>query len=972
MNFILYDSCSEYTINSLKNSLGGTQSAVLYLAQELEKLNNKVTLVNQTKINQNIENIQHIPMNQFDPNSINIDIFIVLNNPVDILLQKFKITNANVLYVLYIHNDITKFIPEIADNFDQRHILEMTDLFIFVSEWIQHRYEIKFDIPKYKSIILKNGTGNIFENILKNPIPNKKKNSLIYCSSPDRGLEYLIHIFPKIQQKISSASLTIRSGLSLYNKNIKDVLYKNEFDNISNVDYSEPVSQENLSKLLIEHEILAYPSNTAESSCIVILQAMAAGCIIVTSDLGALPETTPSNNFIVPFDDDANIFIANFTKCLEKVCNLSNQEKQNIKDKNRQYVKENYLCEKNVSTFLITIQNIYNSRHNYINNIYPNSLQTLLTHFQKGEFQNFIDVFFNSKIKYYRTVSEYYTVILNLGVSYYFLNHYNYARKYFKTALAIQDDFNVNKNLAKLETDANNDSKSIEYLQKCLKHNFDIGIADMLAVKLHHNNMIDAYEIYQRILYINPYHPTAIVNQYEIDIMLNLDNIDKINACEQIMLKTIMMAHNKNYTYFVNNAVVNYLITDLYLENKTPSEHFQKLKNLMNTLFLENDECKQICLNFNRFYFHTKLRIGYISSDFKVHPVGFMFYNILKNHSNNIDIFCYDLRYKKPEHSDIVHQAMINLNKTQIRYIAEETDENILKTIINDDLDILIEMMGFTNNSKMYLLKYKPARILISYFAYPGSCGIKEIDYKLTDSFATPSNLQEYYTEKLWYLPFGFQTYENTFFNVDAKKRYNRESPYTIHLGYFNNPKKLSPTMIKVYSNILLQMPNAKLFMRYCLFYNCSFYKTFLKQKFLNEGVKEEQVDISHCAKVYEYLDSYNNIDISLDPYPYNGGITSHESLWMNTPFITLEGKTYHSRVGVSLLNHMELQKFIAKNKGEYIQKVINLANNKQELYELHQNLRNNMKKISLGNPKLFTESLENAYFQMVENHKNL
>jgi len=968
MNFILYDSAGNYTIKSLSQSLGGTPSAVCFLAKQLTQLKQKVTIVNNTSISETIDGIHHLPLQQCIKNPKHCDIFIVLNDPSDLYYQKSIQTNPNTLYALYIHNDISTFVPKIQEKYEQTHCIELVDLFIFVSEWIQNRYESKFDIPKYKSLLLKNSIGSIFENLLKTPNYQKQLNTMMYCSAPDRGLEYLLTIFPKVQEKFPSSKLTIRSGSSLYNKNNKEIPFKNEFQKIANIDLAEPVSQSELAILLMNNDILSYPSNTPESSCISILQAMACGCIIVTSDLGALPETTPAFNYIVPFDKNSTEFIKNYRTTLEKVLSLSKKEKDIIRDKNRQYIIDNYLGEKITRQFLKEITKIYPSRIQYIDSIYHNMIQQFMEYYNKGEFFNCIKTF-DEQSKYFCKNQDYYTLMLNLGVCYYKLKYYDHARKYFKICLTMNDDFNINKNLAVLEMDAKNDTKGMEYMEKALLHEFDLTIANLLGSKKHFHNLIEAYQLYQKILYIDPFNCTAIANIHEIDILLNLDNPEKIKQCERNMLKTLMTASTKNIRDFVNNAIVNYVITELYLENKDPLEHSTHIINLMETLFIGDPELAKITLNFNRFVFQPKLRVGYIGSDFKTHPVGFMFYNILKHHdTSKLDIYCYDMRYKKPD-QDIVHQKMLNLNNSTFRYLGEESDSLILSTICKDNLDILVEMMGFTNNSKIYLLKYKPARIIVSYFAYPGTSGFSEIDYKLTDHYTTPPELQKLYVEKLWCLPNGFQTYQNCFYQVQAQKRYNREDPYTIQLGYFNNPKKLSPTMIKIFSHILIMLPEAKLFFRYCLFYNCAFYRTYLKQKFIKEGVKEEQISIALCANISNYLDSYNDIDISLDPHPYNGGMTSHESLWMNTPFITLEGNTYHSRVGVSLLSHMNMEKYIAKNKGEYIQKTVDLARSTEELHLLHKTIRSKMETISLGNPELFTRSLEEAYQQMKEKY---
>ena len=132
-----------------------------------------------------------------------------------------------------------------------------------------------------------------------------------------------------------------------------------------------------------------------------------------------------------------------------------------------------------------------------------------------------------------------------------------------------------------------------------------------------------------------------------------------------------------------------------------------------------------------------KLRMGYISCDFITHPVGFMCESILKNHDiNSFEIFCYDCCDKEKSNNDTTSQRLKKYNNASWREITDKNDEEALTLVINDNLDILVDMMGHTRNTRMNLLQYKPARILISYFAYPATNGLKEIDYRLTDKYA--------------------------------------------------------------------------------------------------------------------------------------------------------------------------------------------------------------------------------------------
>ena len=270
--------------------------------------------------------------------------------------------------------------------------------------------------------------------------------------------------------------------------------------------------------------------------------------------------------------------------------------------------------------------------------------------------------------------------------------------------------------------------------------------------------------------------------------------------------------------------------------------------------------------------------------------------------------------------------------------------------------------MGHTRNTRMNVLQYKPARIIISYFAYPSTNGLKEIDYRFTDKYATPPETQKYFVEKLYCLPGGFQCYTPPT-EIESIKNYDREK-YKLNLCCFNNPTKLSIPTIETFVAILKRLPEAKLFLRYC-YYKSSYIRATILRQFTTRGIEADRIDIGY-EQIVDALALYNKMDIVLDPFPYNGGTISSEAIYMNTPFVTLEGTTYVSRVGVSLLSNLGLQKYIAKTREEYVNKVVDLARNDSELKLLHQTLRIRMLNSPLANSVEFTYNVENAYKDMV------
>jgi len=275
-------------------------------------------------------------------------------------------------------------------------------------------------------------------------------------------------------------------------------------------------------------------------------------------------------------------------------------------------------------------------------------------------------------------------------------------------------------------------------------------------------------------------------------------------------------------------------------------------------------------------------------------------------------------------------------------------------------------MAGHTNMSRINLLKCKPAKIIINYFGYPATYGIPEVDYKISDAHCTPSGTEKYFVEKLLRMPQGFQCYESPT-NDGTEIPLNKNLDYsTINFCCFNNPKKFNMNIINTFSQIIKLVPQSHLYIAHPLFDSDHLRKSFMNL-FTEQGISGK-VTIG-CLTIAEYLELLNKMHIALDTFPYNGGTISHESLYMNTPLVTIEGDTYVSRVGVSLLRNLGIHKLIAKDINEYIKIAVDLANNPEELKMYHLTLRERMEKTDLLNGITFTKHLEDKYMKVLNEY---
>ena len=361
--------------------------------------------------------------------------------------------------------------------------------------------------------------------------------------------------------------------------------------------------------------------------------------------------------------------------------------------------------------------------------------------------------------------------------------------------------------------------------------------------------------------------------------------------------------------------------------------------------------------------FNEKLRVGYVSGDFKKHSIAYFFEPLLQHHnSNTVEIFCY---YNDDKVDDITKR--LTANSDHWRSIFNISDEDFFDLVRNDKIDILVDLSGHTAKNRLLVFAHKPAPIQISWLGYPNTTGLSAVDYRFTDISADPvGEADELHSETLLRLPNGFLCYKGN------KKSYvsvslPQKSLGHITFGSFNNLSKLTPKVIKVWSKILHAVPLSTLILKSSTLNRNSAHHLELFKK---EGISNNRIKIyNKMPSMEEHLKLYSSIDISLDPFPYNGTTTTCDALWMGVPVITLLGNRHASRVGASILTNIGLTNFIAQDIDGYINLAIEMANNINYLQEVRQDLRKRMERSPLCNPRSFANDIENAYKDIWNKH---
>lgn len=352
-----------------------------------------------------------------------------------------------------------------------------------------------------------------------------------------------------------------------------------------------------------------------------------------------------------------------------------------------------------------------------------------------------------------------------------------------------------------------------------------------------------------------------------------------------------------------------------------------------------------------------QLNIGYISADFNMHPVGFHLLPAIYHHNpGKYRVYCYSNNSKK---NDAFTHRISELSD-EWREIEEMTDDEVYDLIIKDRIDILVDLSGHTAGNRLPLFVRKPAPVQVTWLGYFFSTGLSEIDYIFMDETAVQAGEDQFFSEQVIRLPQTRFCYEPPSYAPDIKPLPCLKNGY-ITFGSFNNLAKLTPEVVNLWSKVLLALPNSKLLLKSASLGGKNV-REKISSSFEQLGINPDRLDLRPASPHADMLAEYGDMDIALDPFPFNGGLTTCESLLMGVPVITLFGNRPISRQTAGFLNTIGLAEFVAHNNYDYIETARKWGANIAELAEIRATMRTKMKHSLLCDGKKFTANLEKIY----------
>jgi predicted O-linked N-acetylglucosamine transferase (SPINDLY family) len=353
-----------------------------------------------------------------------------------------------------------------------------------------------------------------------------------------------------------------------------------------------------------------------------------------------------------------------------------------------------------------------------------------------------------------------------------------------------------------------------------------------------------------------------------------------------------------------------------------------------------------------------RLRIGYVSPDFRRHSVGYFILPLLENHKRvNFEIFC----YAGIERPDDMTERMKRCCDGW-RDIISLTDEAAAKLVRSDGIDILVDLSGHTSGNRLGVFARKPAPIQVSYLGYANTTGMTAIDYRLTDALADPPGMTEQLNvENLWRLERCAWCYQPAEDAPEVEAR--GDGPITF--GCFNAFPKVNSKLVAIWVELLKRVPGSRLLMKSAGAGELSAQERVIEQ-FAACGVGRERIEmLGRIADPRGHLEAYQRVDVALDTFPYHGTTTTCEAMWMGVPVVSMAGRTHVSRVGASLLNNAGLPELIAGSAEEYVSIAADLAKDLPRLADLRRTMRERMRGSTLMDASRFARNVEAAYREM-------
>ena len=522
------------------------------------------------------------------------------------------------------------------------------------------------------------------------------------------------------------------------------------------------------------------------------------------------------------------------------------------------------------------------------------------------------------------------------------------AMEYFRRAILLQPDYvDAYNNLGAVERDQGKFYEAIESFKRAisLQPDYVESYYNLGSVFSELGKLDEAIKASAKAIMLKP--------DYELARASHLYQLAQICAWETI---------EKNRTWIPQLGRKKEAVRPFHLLSleDAPDRQKKRAKNYFKNKFSQ----KPIPLNFHKRRKYKTISIGYFSSDFNEHPVSYLLAGIIEKHNRDkFKVYGYSINKTK---KDSMYQRLIDAFD-EFRDISQINDKDAALVARKDEIDIAIDLNGYTHSSRTGIFSYRVAPIQVNYLGYPGTLGADCIDHIIADPIVIPSKFSHCYSEKIIYMPHSYQPNDNK--RIISSKKITRldmglpENSFVFCC--FNNNYKITSEEFDIWMRLMNKIKNSVLW----LFKSNQWAENNLKIEAEKRGVNPSRLIFAEKLPQDEHLARHKLADLFIDTFNYNAHTTTSDALWTGLPVVTKMGKSFAARVAGSLLYAIGCPELVTETKEEYEKLILELATTPQKLLKIKEKLEINRLSKPLFNTELYTADFEKVIKQVYDNY---
>jgi predicted O-linked N-acetylglucosamine transferase (SPINDLY family) len=576
---------------------------------------------------------------------------------------------------------------------------------------------------------------------------------------------------------------------------------------------------------------------------------------------------------------------------------------------------------------------------------------------------------------------DYATAHNNIGSIFERQKKFDAAKDCYQRALAIKPDYAVaHYNMGNILVLQDKIAEAVAYIERAIALKPDLAEAHNILGNIleHQNNPEEAVACYQRALAINPDYAEAYYNQGVT--LKKLKRYEEALACldRSIVFKPDMpyasgsMLHLKMFLCKWEEIESDFKKLSEQIDmGKLAAIPFHLVaaplspaqQKICAELFIKDihpQSTNQLWKGEK--YSHDRIRIGYFSADFYNHATAHLMAELFELHDRSkFEIIGFSFG---PTSNDNVRQRLVQ-SFDNFFDVQDKSDLEIATLARNLEIDIAIDLKGFTEGARTGIFALRPAPVQVNYLGYPGTMGAEYIDYLIADTIIIPEEYKRYYSEKIIYLPNSYQVNDSS--RKISEKTFTRQELGLPEDGFvfcsFNNNYKITPDIFDIWMRLLSKIEGSVLW----LFEGNVTSKKNLIAEAEKRGIQGIRLVFAKSMDLANHLARHRLADLFLDTFYCNAHTTASDALWAGLPLLTCLGETFASRVAASLLHAASLPELVTNSPEEYEAAALELATNPQKLSAIRQKLMQNRGTCPLFDTKLFSRHIEEAYTRMWE-----